>query len=133
MSDFYRFDEVNDNEGESWSFFIPVYGNQHNVQVLADRLKKASLDQDYDEEEIPYSFGEEHLTYDEVDALVKHGDHGYMPRYTKLSGLLNLNLVFEAKTYEDLINVLYKGKIAKLMVCSNCRGSGCEFCPEAEE
>jgi phosphodiesterase/alkaline phosphatase D-like protein len=108
---YYRFDEYNDHEGETWSFFIPVRNNKTLVSSLKKLLKAAESIGD----DNGFSISDEILTEAEVDTLVKYGDCGYMDRYNKLTGVLDLSALEAAESSEEFVDLLYKGGIQDMM------------------
>jgi hypothetical protein len=115
MNNYVEFLEINDWEGESWSFFIPLEGNEHQLDLLETYL----VDQENVKFDFPYSLGGIPIPEFEVDILVKHSDVGYMPRYNKLSGKLDANSLLEQLEQFELGDMmkfpLYKGGIKSFM------------------
>lgn len=79
-----KFTEQNDQEGETWTFWLPVEGNERALAGFADwlaqqgdRAEEYTLDLEAREPE------------ERVDALVEHGGSGYMAYHTKVSGLMS--------------------------------------------
>ncbi len=101
MSDmeWYKFTEVNDNEGEEWNFYLLL--NQEEVDHLQ------TLTDDYF-----YTLDVEPIPESEVDILVKHSsDDGYMPEHQKV-GRPRINILdIDPESLEEN-DVLYKGGLA---------------------
>ena len=118
--------ERNDQEGETWHFYIPRFANGAQLQQLEQLITAidahtasvvaADGNGGSDLDEPPFTIFEGELTEDEVDTLVKHANDagGYMPAHTKLEGLLTVP-DFTRKRPENLEKLLYKGHIRKMM------------------
>ena len=105
MTTYVRFTETNDSEGEVWNFWLPVEGNERELDVLADYLEE--YDSDGFELDLSKAVSRGH-----VDILVEEAswdDDGYMPAHQMLKGSLALPELDE-KYPEDWF---YKGEIAK--------------------
>lgn len=95
---YYRLKEINDWEGETWNFYIPVEGNQKEIEKLKKHLVEDTyiLDKKLYEEK-------------DVDFLCENEDNcGYMNQHNKLAGKLKV----PKKMNDDL---LYKGGVKKFM------------------
>lgn len=68
MTDYRRFTEHNEWEGETWSFYIPVDGNVETLDALAALIAK------YDPDAESFEMPERVFTEEEVDLLVEWGD-----------------------------------------------------------
>lgn len=90
--------EENDNEGETWKFFIPCIDNKESIQLLKKLVE--------DDEDYTLDITEIHES--EVDVLVKHTPSGYMDHFNKLEGRLVIPDNFD-------IEHLYKGGIEGFM------------------
>ncbi len=106
---FVRFDETNEHEGETWTFWLQVNGNEDQL----DKLWNLLIDAAGDDEDFAYdlsSYTEETLPEEHVDVLVKHaaGD-GYRAAHEKVVGRFVC-----PDSLGDGADDLYKGKIAKL-------------------
>jgi hypothetical protein len=103
-----QFIEHNEWEGETWSFWIPLDGNENalnNLLVAMDDFNTESYELDL----AP-------ISESKVDAFVKHADIGYMAAHNKLSGKLVLPDDLSAMLAdEDGKDPLYKGGIRNLM------------------
>ena len=104
-----RFTEENDHEGETWNFYIPVEGNEEAIEKLRELLEPAEF----------YDLSEETFPEFEIDILVKHTaeDNGYNPAHNLLGGKLDLsgceaNLDEESDDFDD---PFYKGGICGFM------------------
>lgn len=117
---FVKLTETNDNEGESWNFWLQLDGNEDQIDHLA-RIIELANSAGFDEE---YTLDETPVPEEEVDILVKHTGQGYMDYENKVTGKLALP-AFDDKLfdYEDEIDDgvfewqndhLYKGGIERL-------------------
>lgn len=79
-----KFTEHNEQEGETWHFWIPTAGNDAALREFAAALGARS---DADGE-WPYEMDLASAPEAEVDAVVKHADGDYMATHNKLAGLL---------------------------------------------
>lgn len=100
--------EHNDWEGETWSFWIPLDGNEEAVAKL-----RALLVAGGDDYVDMFEFGSEMVDAKELDFLRKRtkGDTGYMGRHHKLRGRLEI----PDKPATEVLDMLYKGGIYDLM------------------
>lgn len=123
LTPYAAFTEDNDSEGESWTFFIPVLGNENALDNLRFFLDRYARELEASEEggESPYSLtalGDEVLQYT-VDVLLEQAnDAGYMPRYNLLTGRLSSAKIEEGlgeMTGDNFLNALYKGRIRELI------------------
>jgi hypothetical protein len=91
-----RLTEVNEWEGETWHFYLPVAGNSEALAALKELIDNA-------DDDFGFSLSET-LTEDEVDTLVRtaNGDTSYLAAHTKLTGRL---------TAINDLDKLYKGQI----------------------
>lgn len=79
---FVRFHEYNDNEGESWDFWLQLTGNEAEMAKL-DRLVSESADDEY------YSLRMSDVEPESVvDKLVQYAESGYMGAHNKVKGVL---------------------------------------------
>ncbi len=113
---FVRFDETNDHEGETWTFWLQVDGNENQLDKLWNLLIDAAKnpdDEDEEDEDFAYDLSdrsEETLAEEHVDVLVKHAAGvGYMAAHTKVVGKFTC-----PDSLGDGADDLYKGKICKL-------------------
>lgn len=109
---FVRFNETNDHEGETWTFWLQVDGNEAELDKLANLI--CDLDDAAEEHEEPEFYladhREETLSEEHVDVLVKHaGGTTYMAAHTKVVGTFTC-----PDELGDGGRVLYKGQIRKL-------------------
>jgi hypothetical protein len=108
MSNLYaKFTENNDWEGETWHFWIPVEGNQEALVTLHS-LIEGDDNESYELDLTP-------VAERDVDALVRHGDMGYMRYQNKLDGSLVVTPDMEAKIKDPEDDPLYKGGIRDFM------------------
>ncbi len=110
-----KFVEDNDHEGETWTFWLQLDGNE----VEMDRLERV-LDE-YEsriegDSEYMIDTGVE-LPEHDVDVLVEHGGEGYMANHTKVQGVLTVpDGLIEDTDYGPEIDRFYKGGIKSLFV-----------------
>lgn len=106
---FVRFDETSEHEGETWTFWLQVNGNEDQLDKLQGILA-SEADEDEDFAYDLSSHSEETLPEEHVDVLVKHaaGD-GYRDAHTKVVGRLVC-----PDSLGDGADDLCKGKITKL-------------------
>lgn len=94
--------ENNDWEGETWTQWLQVEGNEHELEYLYTVLHKLEATEQYD------------LNLDDreseevVDRMVARATVGYNYSDEKVTGLLSLPQI---GTQEELDDVLYKGRI----------------------
>lgn len=108
MTEYVKFTEHNEWEGETWYFWIPLEGNRDALKTLAD-----ALDGD-DSEDERYALDLEPVPEYDVDVLVRHSDIGYMHTHNKLAGILTLPENLVALIADDDAP-FYKGGIRDLM------------------
>lgn len=103
---FVKFTEVNDWEGETWHFWLPVEGNE--VQLV--RLAVVTRD-----EECEYSLDMKNpLNEAAVDILVANADDtDYMAEHTKVAGILRL-----PEELDEHLGEFYKGGIVQLFTAA---------------
>ncbi len=117
---FVKFTEHNDNEGESWNFWLQLDGNEDALARLKS-IVDLQNDAGYDEE---YTLDMTSVPENEVDILVKHSDSGYMNYENKSVGKLTVP-AFDDKLfeYQDEIDQavfdwtgdnLYKGRVMEM-------------------
>lgn len=100
-----RFTENNDWEGEEWSFYIPVEGNEEAIKFLDEKVCGNE-----------YSLMKERLTEKEVGTLERFGGEGYMKNHNKLVGILDYKKLEKAiDTSGEDGDPLYKGGIKDYM------------------
>ncbi|GAA3878449.1 hypothetical protein GCM10022243_48940 [Saccharothrix violaceirubra] len=112
MTVFRRYVEENDWEGETWTFWLQVDGNEAGLDRLASLLADLDPSSQYDtedSEESPYTLADEVEPEHVVDKLVEYSDTGYMASHTKVPGRLVLPEATVAET-------LHKGGIKDLFV-----------------
>lgn len=104
MTSFTRFVEMNDHEGETWTFWLQ---RDDNEDALADL--KAKLDAEDDGYDCPYALDlDVTLNEHDVDVLCDYGGQGYMAYHTKVSGCLVVPEGLGVAVGDD---ALYKGGI----------------------
>ncbi len=115
---FVRFDETNEHEGETWTFWLQVDGNEDQLDKLWNLLIEANKNPDDDDEEyeeFAYDLSdraEETVFEHDVDVLVKRAaGNGYMAAHHKVVGKFTC-----PDSLGDGADDLYKGKIRKLFV-----------------
>ena len=104
--------EFNDWEGETWSKFIPVAGNEEALSLLQARIKQLDQDADY-----PAFLMREHAGNTEhIEALIAGSDSGYMERYARGPERLDVDKVKALVALDDdsVTDALYKGGIRDL-------------------
>lgn len=117
---FVKFTENNDNEGESWNFWLPVTHNKKSLERLkkiVDLANSAGFDE-------AFELDMTEVAESEVDILVKHTDQGYMNYENKVTGVLILpdfdDALFDPQDEVDEAvfdwtnDYLYKGRIQEL-------------------
>lgn len=94
---FHKFTEVNDSEGETWYFYIPL--TDEEIEKIKTTIS--------DDPEEAYALSNETLTEEEVDIIIKHCNDGigYMAPHNKCSGI---NLPDEIDMERD--DPFYKGE-----------------------
>ncbi len=107
MTTYRRFIETNDNEGETWNFWLQVDGNAATLAILGNYLD--GIYEDWDE--CPFVLEDDQLEGPEVDLLVRYGDSGYMNQHNKLDGSLRLPKDFTSADEETVTAYLYKAGI----------------------
>jgi len=104
---YYKFTEHNDNEGETWHFFIPVEDNKEDIQNLKTFLE-GLLEKEYE-------ISDKIFTDDEVEILCDNTDSGYMDFNNQLFGKLVLPKLEMHKDGYIEDDPLYKGGIENFM------------------
>lgn len=85
MTQFARLRETNENEGETWNFWLQVDGNEAEVSKLAALLDDLFDEEDsYDED--PYDLTGDIESEQVVDVLVLYAEDGYMSSHQKITG-----------------------------------------------
>jgi hypothetical protein len=106
MTTYVRFIENNDNEGETWNFWLQRDGNETQLARLNAYLQTANEDNPYEDE---FSMTDDELTTTQVDLLVRFAEDGYMASHNKITGRLELPDDFESE--KDAARHFYKGDI----------------------
>jgi hypothetical protein len=102
LTDYVKFTERNDWEGEIWRFWIPLPGNED----ILEKLKNALEDSGFEE----YSLDLTPIPEADVDVLVQHAEVGYMASHNKLCGLLRISDEDLSKLLDN-DDLFYKGEI----------------------
>jgi hypothetical protein len=110
VTTFVTLTEVNEHEGETCRFYIPLEGNNEALGELFEAI--CGLDKGEDEQ---YALDLTPVPESEVDILIKHSDSGYMPYYNKLVGVLTLPEDFAEGMADPEEDPLYKGEIKQYM------------------
>lgn len=115
MTQYATFTEENDNEGETWRFYIPFDRNEGalaRLYTLVERHRAAAED----EWQAPYSLSLDPIDESVVnDRLSLADDTDYMPAHNKLEGRLDFP-EFDAGNPYWFDDTFYKGKIEDHMV-----------------
>lgn len=91
--------ETNEHEGEHWSFWLQLDGNEVAIEDLISRIDLENLEEEYE-------FTGVQADDWEVDVLMNKGNfgYGYMSQHHRVTGTLKLPNGFQ-------VNDIYKGKI----------------------
>jgi hypothetical protein len=107
------FVERNDNEGETWTAWIQLDGNEAELGRLAAYLTRINGDSEDPEYTLDLAEG---YTERDVDVLIKHGADGYMAQHRRLVGRLVLGEHLDDSDGEVLPgDLFYKGGINDFM------------------
>lgn len=109
-----KFVEDNDHEGESWTFWLQIDGNEGALDVLVAVLEQYEEQVEHDSE---YQLVTDvKLSDHDVDVLVDHGGgDGYMANHTKVTGVLTVpDGLLERTEYGPSLDRLYKGGVKNL-------------------
>lgn len=111
---FVKFTENNDNEGESWNFWLQLDGNEAQLKELQSWLGT------FDDDGESYELNMTPVDESEVDIVVKHTDQGYMDYNNKVTGVFTCPQPegdvanYEAdEGWDFLSDNFYKGRIAR--------------------
>jgi hypothetical protein len=113
---FVKFVENNDHEGEKWTFWLQVHGNESALDKLADVIRQYEEANDAGPGWSEYRLHEGTVIPErDVDVLVKHGGGGYMNNHNKVTGTLQVpdDLLGDGE-YGKNLDRLYKGGIENL-------------------
>lgn len=106
---FVKFRENNENEGESWNFWLQLDNNQNELNRLQMFVSR------FDPNREGFEINMLPVDESEVDVLVKHSDSGWMSYENKVTGYLTLPEVDENldedSGFDWLMNNFYKGGI----------------------
>lgn len=109
MLTFIKFTEENDNEGETWNYYIQYDGNEVALERLGQII-------DLDCGDSPYSIDlSRRFTEKEVDLLVENCGGNYMDDEQKFVGVLTLPKEPENKDDDwawQYLDKFYKGQIS---------------------
>lgn len=100
MLNWYKFTEHNDNEGETWHFFIQLTKDGRDY---LDELLTTGFDLN------SYSISEKIFTEVEVDILVENSDSGYMDTYNKRPAPYSIEVMALPTDADELDELFYKG------------------------
>lgn len=113
MKEFVKFTEHNDNEGESWNFWLQLDDNSVELEKLKSFLSEYDFDEEYELDMTP-------VPEKEVDIVVKHSDQGYMNYHNKVEGTFTMPDFTvqdeddaEDDAYDFAGDNFYKGDIAR--------------------
>lgn len=104
MTRFMRYTEYNDHEGETWTFWLQVDGNEDALGWLNQFLETINAD---DMDPAYQVFADQVIPEEHVDVLTTWGGEGYMALHNKVTGKLDIPADFAP---DDL----YKGRIEGL-------------------
>lgn len=111
MTTYVKFTEHNEQEGETWHFWIPLDGSE---ATLAE-LKLALNERDPEGEEYDLDLSQS-LSETEVDVLLRYGgDTNYMAAHNKLSGVLVFTPAAIARIKDPEDDPFYKGGIRQFV------------------
>ena len=113
---FIKFTEYNDNEGETWNFWLQYNGNEKELDKLGHIIETIESGG-----EISYSLNNALIDESEVDILVKHTRDGYMDYENKITGIFTCPEIdvdsheheIPDEIFELLDNNFYKGGIER--------------------
>lgn len=115
MTRYVKFLEENDWEGEEWTLWLQLDGNEAALYDLDLALRNPTPNDNVQDDESPSSYGlylDVQLNEHEVDVLVEHGGSGYMALHTRVDGVLRV----PTDLASDLDSYLYKGAVRRLFV-----------------
>lgn len=111
MRYFYIFEEMNDNEGETWRFCVPESAeNREALDAILERVGELGFEDSYYELE-------DIISSDDLNVIMRwcYYDTSYMASWHKLEGTIILPENFLELDEEGLDRLLYKGGLRKLM------------------
>lgn len=107
MINYTEFRETNEWEGERWSFWLRVEGNETELEKLRSLLSQQDTDT-----QAQYRFTGHRLEEYTLDQLLvvysEDGEMGYLPRHQKVDGTFTC-----PPDLGEYGNALYKGSITK--------------------
>mgnify|MGYP001103003982 FL=1 len=86
MTTFVRFEEYNDNEGETWNFWLQLDGNGEELDKLLNLLVDVEGECLEIGRDLAYIFTTNVEPEQIVDKLVEYAEEGYMPSHSKVTG-----------------------------------------------
>lgn len=92
---YYIFTEINDQEGKTWNFYLPISEEERNII--------SSLIESTDEFDSPYKISENTIDEKSVNILIENNIAGYMASHNKC---LPLSDIFIDAMKEGLIDIL---------------------------
>jgi hypothetical protein len=102
---FARFVEFNDHEGETWTWWLQIDGNESQLDRLRDLLADADVAEEYD---LRLDIVEPESV---VDELREHAVDGYFAGHNKVLGRLTC-----PDSLGEYADILYKGGIRDLFM-----------------
>jgi hypothetical protein len=112
---YYCFEEMNDWEGETWHFYIPVKGNEEAVVLLRENIEKVCKALDI--EECSFIIHKETYAKKEIDIASKFDECTYMGGHNILKGRLEVPPFPDSvnERIDDYFDPFYKGGIRDMM------------------
>ncbi|WP_109527287.1 MULTISPECIES: hypothetical protein [Nocardia] len=112
MSDYIRFTEYCDHEGETWAFWLQRDGNEaalnELVEIISAADDAATVAEGY--WETAYQLLGDIEPEAVVDKLVEYGESGYLDGVNKVDGRLDVTGL-RGRDWESVFDLLYKGGI----------------------
>lgn len=107
--------EHNDWEGESWTFYVQLDGNEEALMALAAAIVKHEMQEEYELDLTPVS-----------ECMVSYwtrrsSSDGYMASCNKVDGTLDPSTLVNL-SYEELNQLLYKGGIRDMLMAKKGEG-----------
>lgn len=101
---FVKFREYNDNEGESWNFWLQLDDNEAELEKLDKVLNVAEMGG-----EVNFSLDLKNpIPESEVDILVKHTEGGYMDDHNKVTGKFTMPEIETEEDWEEIPDELFE-------------------------
>jgi hypothetical protein len=105
--------ENNDHEGETWTWWIRIEGNEAVLDLLRDTIREErDADDCFEEYDLPEWPNGDRLTQDQVELLEQRSGGGYYSAHNQVFGLLvppPALLDTSVPAFERLNDALYKG------------------------